>query len=144
MVLGGYRNHAQARFATILGGSKNTVNGRFGIAMGYNAKVTGDYSGAIALFPDEALNQNGVDSTQCLVRDEDTLNICANSLTVNGDDIMALFSRGRALSETLDGVSELAKTADSDINALRKQGAALDEAAARMLQALAGVSSSSV
>lgn len=45
VVLGGYRNHAQARFAIVVGGAKNTVNGRFGIAMGYNAKVTGDYSG---------------------------------------------------------------------------------------------------
>ncbi len=133
VVLGGYRNHAQGRFSAIVGGSKNTVNGRHGIALGYNAKVSGDYSGAIALFPDESLNQNGIDPSMCLVRDSDTLNICAESFTVNGVDVMAWFRRGRTLSERLSATAEAAKSTGAEIEDLRARGAALDKRAAALL-----------
>ena len=88
---------------------------------------------AISLKPDPNPNPNDIDSTQCLVREEDTLNICATSLEVNGEDIVTLFSRDRRLSDDLSDLTYMAKTADDGIQGMRKVGAVMDARAATLL-----------
>merc|ERR1719329_1280984 len=82
-------NKANAKFAAIPGGSRNTVNGRYSFSLGSFASISSDFSGAISLA-----------NKACTPSGEGALAICANSVTVNGNEVLDLFSRRRELEES--------------------------------------------
>ena len=128
-ILGGYKNKANGRFSTILGGSSNTINGRYSVALGYQARITADYSAVISL-----------GSIACELNTDNTLSICANDVTFNGNSVVDEMSRRRRMlkeqqetvarvKELTEANAELKKTMDANRAALLEQDkllAALD------------------
>ena len=79
-VLGGYSNKANGRFSTVVGGAQNTIQGRYGTAFGFGARITGDYSVAMAFDA----------SGSCEVDTDNTLGICADSVRVSSCTVLLL------------------------------------------------------
>jgi hypothetical protein len=100
VAMGGYNNRATGRFAVTLGGSNNYARGRYSMALGKGADAKGDYSLAMSF----------KDGVTCTTDDDNTINICADSVYVNDFDISLIANKRRDLEEdreTLDHVSEM-------------------------------------
>ena len=89
-------NKANSKFATIPGGSRNTVNGRYSFALGAYSVISTEKSGSMSFA-----------TTACTPSGDNTLSICGNSVTINGNDVEDLFNARRQLT---DAVAEVAKT----------------------------------
>ncbi len=92
-VIGGFMNQASGRFSTVLGGSQNYARGRFAFAAGFLADATKDYSAAFGF------RGNGDDAEKCATRLASEVAICADVVTINGEDVLGMKeTRGRELA----------------------------------------------
>jgi hypothetical protein len=103
---GGYMNKANSKFVAIPGGSRNTVNGRYAFVLGAAATVLPEQSGSLS-FKD----------TACAPSADNTLAICADSVQVNGQELLDLFTARRELDDfaaaTEEGLGQLGRSGEA-------------------------------
>ena len=97
-ILSGFMNQVSGRFGTVLGGSRNYARGRYSVAAGFKANAYGDYSMTL-----------GYSGEQCDNDNNHTMAICAESLSLNGNDVGQTleYMDTRALAEEGAGGGDL-------------------------------------
>lgn len=101
-ITGGFKNRVAARFATVLGGSHNSAFGRYSVAGGSKANAWDDNSMALG-FSDDFCNAHG----------DNEISMCADSIQVNGNELLDFFYERRELEEAQTGVLEHEKLESS-------------------------------
>ncbi len=92
-------NQASGRFASVAGGSQNFAKGRFSFAAGYYASA--------AHMNSAALSFTGVTQQTCETQWDNEFALCADKVTINGQELFPELSRGRALAEETEGAAAL-------------------------------------
>jgi len=109
-IVGGYMNKANSKFASIPGGSRNTINGRYGVALGAKTTLTTEQS---AVF-----NFRGDD---CSAPDDNSVAICTDSMQVNGEEVLDLFSRRRELEDQAELTKKSFDGLEKSVNAMEAE-----------------------
>ncbi len=90
-------NQASGRFASVAGGSQNFAKGRFSLAAGYYASA--------AHMNSASLSFTGKTQTACETQWDNEFAMCADKVTINGQELFPELSRGRALAEASEGAA---------------------------------------
>lgn len=104
-------NKANAKFSSIAGGSRNTVNGRYSLALGAYAVSAAEQSAILSF-------GNSID---CAPSGANSMAICADSLTINDNEVLDLFSRRRELEDAATSTQKANDVLQKSNNALQKE-----------------------
>ena len=116
-ILGGFENEVSGRLATIVGGARNTVAARHSTAFGFQAHVKGALSIAAAFHAN--IDGTTDNDAQCVVdaEDDNTIQLCADKILFNDDDVLPALSRVRRLADA----SSTAKSLEQRLESLREK-----------------------